>query len=573
MKTKYLFLFLIIIIAFALRFIWLDKVPSGISDDELDYVFTAKSIFLTGSDITRSWSPFSLTPPPRETPKAELPYLIMAPIIGALPFSLFTAKLTHVVFSLLFVFVLYLITKRLLGEKEALFVALVAAINPWSIFFGRTANDTLLAVFFYFLSLYLLLILKGWKILLAFPFLFIAFYTYIGTKIIFLPFLVIVLTYAFVINNRKYLKKYFILFLLGLLVFVYFIISSSNQKTGARYSEIFSPLSPSVTNQVDFERKLSIKNPLTNIFSNKLIVYGKDALGKYLNVYSPNNLFLFGEGRSTFSLWYHGLFYYLDIIFLIIGAYGLFMKKRKVCLLLVGIATISPLPSVISSVGTSYALRSSMLYPILIIFIGYGIYSFIFFWRNKKFRYIAMFLTSAAYIILLLNFLNIYFFRNPIYNSEGFGFSNRVLSRYINFSKDTSKIIITTDGGSILFKHYLFYTNRLNRKNSGEISSVFKRGIYAFDNIELTKCTEKPIDKNAVAIGTYLKNCKSTRTTSKYLTISQLSDGGAVYNIYNDKLCSKYNLGTYPQNVSFKDLSLEKLGEKEFCEKFISKHF
>lgn len=497
----------------------------------------------------------------------------MAPLIGILPFSLFTAKLTHAVFSLLFVFVLYLITKRILGEKEAFFVGLVAAINPWSIFFGRTANDTLLAVFSYFLSLYLLLILKGWKIFLAFPFLFIAFYTYIGTKIIFLPFLIIVLTYAFVLNNRKYIKKYLILFLLGLLVFAYFIISSSNQKTGARYSEIFSPLSPSVTNQVDFERKLSIKTPLTNTFSNKLIVYGKNALDKYINVYSPNNLFLFGEGRSTFSLWYHGLFYYLDIIFLIIGACALFVKKQKAWLLLVGIVAISPLPSVISSVGTSYALRSSMLYPILIIFIGYGIYHTINYKKNKKYRYGIAFLIFFSYFILLGNFINIYFFRNPIYNSEGFGFSNRVLSRYINLSKDKNKVIVLTDGGPTLLKHYLFYTNSLNRKNLGEISSMFKGGIYSFDNIEVTKCAEKPIDRNAVVIGTYLKNCKSTRTTSKYLTISQLSDGGAVYHIYNDKLCSKYNLGTYPQNVSFEDLSLEKLDEREFCEKFISKHF
>ena len=58
-------LFLIIVLALFLRLLWLDRIPTGISNDELDYVLTAKAIFFTGTDIAGSgWSPLSLTTPP-----------------------------------------------------------------------------------------------------------------------------------------------------------------------------------------------------------------------------------------------------------------------------------------------------------------------------------------------------------------------------------------------------------------------------------------------------------------------------------------------------------------------------
>jgi len=39
--------------------LWLDRIPIGIGGDELTYVFNAKAIFLTGSDISGTWNPMS----------------------------------------------------------------------------------------------------------------------------------------------------------------------------------------------------------------------------------------------------------------------------------------------------------------------------------------------------------------------------------------------------------------------------------------------------------------------------------------------------------------------------------
>ena len=84
-------LLLIIILALFLRLIWLDKVPNGITDDELIFVLNAKAVFFTGSDISGVWNPLTLAPIPGITPMAELPSLIMAPFIGILPLSLFAS--------------------------------------------------------------------------------------------------------------------------------------------------------------------------------------------------------------------------------------------------------------------------------------------------------------------------------------------------------------------------------------------------------------------------------------------------------------------------------------------------
>ena len=50
----------IILLAAFLRFFWLDRIPNAVSGDELTYIFTAKSMFLSGSDITHTWSPLSI---------------------------------------------------------------------------------------------------------------------------------------------------------------------------------------------------------------------------------------------------------------------------------------------------------------------------------------------------------------------------------------------------------------------------------------------------------------------------------------------------------------------------------
>ena len=65
-----------------------------------------------------------------------------------------------------------------------------------------------------------------------------------------------------------------------------------------------------------------------------------------------------------------------------------------------------------------------------------------------------------------------------------------------------------------------------------------------------------------VGMGSYL----DSKTTLK---IEQLSDGGDLFAIYKDHICSNYPLSRYPNNLKFFDFNLEKLSTASFCTKYI----
>lgn len=557
---------IILFLALVLRIIWLDRIPSGLSNDELDYILNAKALFLSGSDISGTWNPISFTPPKSSFPQAELPPLITFIIIGLLPLGLFSSKLIYALFGVGNVILLYLITKKLIGEKAAFITGLVASLNPWLIFFHRTAYDTPLAITGYMAAWYVLLSAKGWKILLAFPFLLLGFYSYIGTKLLLIPFAFITIIYSWlVVNKKKFTVNYLTLFSLCVMLFLFYTFSAGI--SGARISELSTPNLTEIIAKTNYERKLSIKTPLTNIFSNRYAIYMKHSLDKYLNAFSPNFLFLHGDNKALFTLWDHGVFYYLDALLALVGIYTL-LKYKKVWLLLMSILIISPLPSVASNLDTSYAIRSMMLGQIIIIFIGYGLYTFFYGIKNKVFRMYAVIILFIIYTAHILNFSNIYFLRNPISNSEAFNFSSRILTKYLSITD--GKTYVISSEPKTQFKQYLFYTDGYNRQTVGEVKLAFLNNNFSFKNKHFINCKNlTSVDPGAVYIFEQGISCTEIFAGKKFYAITQLKDGGALYSIINDRVCSKYKLNPYPYGLTMADLAVEDLAENKFCESYI----
>ncbi len=569
-------LLLIIILALFFRLFWLDKVPNGITDDEVIFVLNAKAVFLTGSDISGAWNPLTLAPIPGITPMAELPSLIMAPFIGLLPHSLFASKLPYALVSTLLVVLLYLITSKLLGRREAFFVGAVAALNPWSIFTGRTAYDAPLAIFFYLLAFLMLLFLKNWKILLIFIPLFFGFYSYIATKVIFVPYTLLIVFFSWLIwNKKKFSKQYLVLLLLCLSLFIFFFTSLKFNSTKERLSEISTPNDPKYAKTVDMERQLSIKSPLRDIFANKVVVFGKDSIDKYLKVFSTEFLFLRGEGTSTLSLGYHGYFYYLDFIFLIVGFCVLFKRNRPIWFFISGLILIAPLPAVANNLQTgSWVLRSALLYPMFIFLIGIGIWFIVFLFKRKIFQGLILSALVILYTAGVLNFVNIFFFRNPFYNSDSFSLSSRVISNYIQFAgEDGRKVIVATNDPKKSFYQYIFHTNQYNRDTAGEIRELIKEEKYEYKNVVFTGCLSNlNSSKDTVYIGVAISKCGNVDFTLRgdNLNIPRLSDGGPIYRIVNDNLCGKHHLNLFPSNILVSDFDINNLPEKRFCKQFIT---
>jgi 4-amino-4-deoxy-L-arabinose transferase-like glycosyltransferase len=567
-------LFLIIVCAILTRTVFLNEAPIGLNHDEITFVANAKAVALTGKDLSGTWSPLSLTPISYGFPMSELPPVIVSPLLGILPSSPFAARLPYALFSVLLVAEMYFIARKLFGEKTAIAVGLVAAFNPWGIMFGRTAFDSPLAVCFYMLAFLLLLYLKNWKILLAFIPLFIAFYCYIATKIILIPFVFITSYFGWIVNQKKYLKYYVLVCLAGIILTAGFIFSLRTNTTAVRLSEISTPFSNNLTQEVNKERNLSVTNPLTPVFSNKVALYIRDFSQKYAEAFSPDYLFFSGDSDMHLSLWFQGYFYYLDAVFLLIGFCMLFAKNKKYWLAITALALIAPLPAALHTGAATYVTRGVLIFPILILLIGFGIASFIDLFKSK-FRLIVTLLLFAFYAVLFLNFVNVYLFRFPLYNSEGVDFSSRVLSRYVALVAQTGRnVTVYNNEPDALYKDYLFYANAYDKQNASEVAKHFEQYDFSLNNVYFKKgCpSNQSVSSSSAIIVAVSSDCNSGKiSNTDYVGISQLGDGALVHKIYFDTLCKPYSLSSIlPRSVRLSDFNIEKIPTQRFCEMFIA---
>lgn len=579
-----LLLILIIALALLLRVFFLDRIPVGLTNDEINFVLNAKAIFLTGKDVAQIWNPLSLTTITGQFPRAELPYLLLAPFIGPMDFSLFTARLPYALTGTGIIVLLILISWKLFGKTPAFFIGLVAAINPWSIFFSRTAFEAPLAIFFFFLGFYLLLLTKGWRILFAMIPFFIGFYCYMGTKLIFIPMILIFLVYSWkVIHKGRYLYPHLLLFFLCLLTALTFLFRyTDNSAHTTRGNELYLPFSSTINKKVDQHRKLSIQTPLIQLQTNKISIYLREGVEKYFGAFSPKLLFTNGDDEIHQSLFYHGNFYYLDVIFLIVGLYYLFRHHKKTFFFIISLILIAPLPSVASNASLSYGLRSALLFPLLLIVIGLGMYAVVTTVFFQKHKVLLSSILIGIYLIMGMNFLSIYFFQYPIYNAEATNFSWRVLSKYIVNESQHKKLIVINSKPEEFFSAYLFYTNLYNASTKEEVAQQY-RGLQrdpsqvTFGNVTIMKC---PISNmlflNETVIIAPGEKCATVKTNppvaaKTQLAIGALNDGHILYILQNANYCNNISQENYPHDITFSDLNVEKLPQERFCNKFILK--
>ncbi len=572
-KKNLFAIFFILLLTIASRFIYLNSVPSGIGDDELEFVLNAKAIFFTGKDISGSWSPFNSTFKANIFP--VMPYIFIAPWIGMVPFTNAIVRVPYIVNNLILLALICAIVVRLINSNTAIAVGIIASINPWMIFFGRSCFESPIAITLYLASFYILLISKGTALLYSIIPLFFAFFTYTGAKLLFLPYVIGILFFSWVyVHNKKYMYAHLLILIGALLLLGYQLVSIKSEAIGSRVVEIAHPYASFISSAVDTKRKASIVGIPQSFFSNRFLSYGEYILTKYSEVYAPKLLFLTGESRATYSLYHHGYFYIIDIVFLCIGWYVLFRKKRALFFLLLYFLFIGPLPAVLGLVGTGFvALRGALIFPTMILLIGVGVNE-LWNYRSKN-TLLRRFIRTGIvvfYTVSFFYFMNMYLFQYSIYNSEAYGFSRRALSTYISKSpKDLPIQILVGDAYGIL-KQHLFFSDAYTRENAHQIQKPQGKPIITYKNISIIQCdSDNAIDPNLITIvETGRCEKKYTGISSPHVSLSQLSDGGEIFKIYGDKLCVPFSLKKYPSGISIFDLETESLSTKRFCEQFIS---
>lgn len=559
---------IVILLAAIFRLVWLDRIPNAIGGDELTYLISAKSIIQTGKDLTGAWNPLSVflfRYPPNEQ-QAELPYFIHLPFSGIFPFSLFMARLPVAFLSIGIVILLYLIARKLFDTKTAFAVGCIAAINPWMIYIGRTSYEWSIAAFFYLLGLYLIIQKSKNLILLSAIAFFLGFYSYIGTKLILIPFVVLSILLAHSLQGKQFRKQYIIVAIFSI-VLTFLFLGLITKNSTSRISEIFLPTSATIPPEVDYLRKISIDSPLTQLYANKLTVYVQILITKLYRIFSPTYLFL--EGDEFFSLWRHGMLYVIDAIFLIIGSLYLFAKKHTIFILITLFILTCTLPQLLHKNATDFSYHIALMFPFMILLIGYGIENITELFRGNL-KKVILSIICIAYLVSAGKFIFVYVYQHPLQGY--FDFHTRVLSSYLSIGqKQGIPITIYSDANSDYFRKFLFYTNGIKKDSLSRIAVLLTSPAFTMNGIQFKPCDLKT-DVQAIEGISIIDtiHCQLVPPLP-HLSISKLSDGGEIYRIYNDSICGSYNLKRYSQHITINDFAIENLSVERFCETYISR--
>lgn len=569
MFRKYIFLVLLLIISVLPRLIFLDKVPAAINEDELHYVIDAKSFFFTGKDTLGQVTPFDVllfNSPKSLAMQAELQYFLEIPIFGLFGFSMFNLVFMNSVMSVLTVLLIYLIALKLFNKYAALFAGLIAAINPWLIFSGRTTYEAGPATLFFLCIFYVLLFTKGWKILFVIPVALLAFYSYIGTKLIFLPFMFLIIAYTYLyVNKKKYLKQYLLLLLFSIFITLFFAFQFS-QHGGARTTELLFPNNPEIARQVVLFRGMAIQSPFINLFDNKISIYLMVLTKNMFNTFSSS--YLFSNADYFFMLGGHGLFYYLDSIFLFIGLAWLLMKDKKLFALFTSLILLATVPQIFHDPNGNgnFTPHISLFIPLLIILIGLGIEQVFKQFKKKKYLYLSIGLIGALYAFAFISFLYFYFFKFPLQEAT-FEVQNRILSKYISLYGNKVPITVYSTNPKLSYREFIFYTDSYNVNTAASINRALRDERFVFKNISFVPCESSEL-KNSNSL--VIDDISCTRLSMlKAVRIVQLKDGGLRYNIYNDSICGKFDLSSYVSNLKLSDLNIENSDTQKFCKTYI----
>jgi len=431
------FAFLLIFLLWS-RLFQLSKLPATLPHDEMVYAIQAQSFVLQGKTLDQRQGFFSLRP--SHIMYAEWPAQVMSLGFLLSKQPLLATHLTSVLMGLTLPFLMALLAYTLWQRADitkATFMVFVLSPLFWQM--SRLSYDSFYALWFYVAGGVLLLQSKRSLELLSLPVFTVGFFQYQGFKLILLPWIGFLLLLWIVTRLPDHKLRSFwrailqlryklLALLLGLsLMLFYGLVLLPKQDASVRLSSLIFTDTEYLSRVVDTERRLSLNNPLASVLSNKATAIGLFMLQRLVGVFNPNTLLLLIEPNvSGFSVWTHGVFYWVELALLFVGLAVLLVRAKTHLTglgLLFGVLTLC-LPALINSGGEWYLLRSMFSYLLVTLLAAWGL---VYVWRLPFWRYVVL----GVYLLSVLNFTYQYFYRYPIISLDWGNFDERVLARYI----------------------------------------------------------------------------------------------------------------------------------------------
>lgn len=457
-------IWLIFILALAVRLLFLGQYPQGFTADEASQGYTAYSLLKTGKDEWGIRWPISSFRAFADY-RAPLQTYLVIPSIALFGLNEFAVRLPSAIFGSLAILAIYLLVKQLFPDRKKLpaIAALLLAISPWHIQFSRTALEANFASFLFPMGLYFLLAgakKPGRNLILSAIFLGLNLYSYLAAKL-FVP---IFLAAYSVLNFKKISSniKGYISFAVIFLIFAAPIFTDTFWGPGnVRGKDLiisnFSAESlESIKREQYYSDLNSVSPQLSRIFSNKVTFTVQQFINNYVSYLSPSFWFTEGGREITYSVFPgNGLLYLFMLPLVVYGLYALIRinhPAKKIILIWLFIGII---PAALTKDGYRPNRVGSLL-GLWEIVAALG------FWEllkliPSKFKKISIILTSFIVTVSVISYLNLYFFTSPIKYPESLLYGYRELVTKIEkLSPQYSRVIIDRGSQSQVF--IAFYT-------------------------------------------------------------------------------------------------------------------
>lgn len=498
-----LVILIVFIIAGALRFYQLDKIPPGLLLDEASEGYNAFSLLHTGKDRYGQSFPILF----RSFGSYQAPlytYLSIIPI-NFFKNSIFSTRIVSAISGTLLIIFTFILFINFEQKDKGVFPLLASglvAISPWALFFSRIGTEANLGVMLFGLS-FLMFYLSLKRLWLFMPAAFVlglsthAYYSERLTSILFL------ICFISLFKKNLLLKKKILV--LGLILFAltqipHLLIASS----GA------------------FTRRLSQVDYFSNHFFQdnggdlRLILFGRplyiirEFLSQYLAYFSPKNLFFDPDPQGARSIPDISTLFRWMIIPFIFGLRSLIISKSipliKMIILLI---ILSPIPASLTRDPFSNIRVLAFLWGITIV-VAFGIYELLKFFSSFKLKFM---IVMALILFSLAELYITYFVLLKYERSEHYGYSYLEVLKQIGTMNDEKFVVDSSRelGTGIRFAYLTQYNpvslqKVLGKQIKNQYYSDFEFDEpYMLDNIEARPIVwEKDIYKEQVLVGDLL---------------------------------------------------------------------
>lgn len=437
-------LIIILIVAAILRLSWLGSVPSGYFRDEAAISYNAYSIWKTGADefgvklplVFRSFEVFFL----------PLYIYITAPIVGILGPTIFASRLLSALSGILAIYFIFLIGKKIWGEKVGLISSFILAISPWHIFYSRATFEGNLALTLFVGGFYFWLIFREKYLpkyflisLLLFSF---SMYSYQAERLVVPLFGMIALIVDF---QKIWSIKNTLLIPLIICFLVMVPLLSLSFKPGGYHRALGVSIFSQEKNPTGFST-----SDRPNFFSNnKTFLLVKEISSLYFSYYSPRNLFIEGDYNRQRSVVGFSVFFSFMFIGLVYGVFKFFSSFDTNKKLLFTWILLAPIPAALTG-DPFHTYRSLLLYAPLSILIGFGFAELL----KRRISYWLLFLIVSCFSLGAFLYNYVYLNSTKAAHDWDYGYSEMV--QYIGgLPKDTR--VIVDDPWTEAYIHFLYF--------------------------------------------------------------------------------------------------------------------